>query len=150
MIEAQRQAYLEAMDISVWLNKPAANDLQRLIIGPGSGSTLLVCRDSREASTAVAADVCRYLGGAPIWAWPDIEGRGDKPSLEQAVNQGLYTLVIIWGQFLAKQLIKGNLPQIMSSARVLVVADLDELGLSGDARKKLWLQLSDAVLSGDV
>ena len=147
MIEARRQAYLEAMDISVWLSKPTANDLQQLVIGPGSGSTLLVCRDSREASTAVAADICRYLGGAPIWAWPDIDGKGDKPSLMQAVDQGLYTLVIIWGQFLAKQLFKGNLPEIVSSARVLVVADLDELGLSGEARKTFWLQLSDAVLS---
>lgn len=62
MIEAQRRAYLEAMDISVWLGKPAETDRNRIIIGPGSGSTLLLCRDPGESATPLASDICRYLG----------------------------------------------------------------------------------------
>ena len=139
MTEAQRQAYLDAMDIGVWVSKPATVDQDRMVIGPGSGSTLLVCRDSLESSTALAADICRFLADTPVWAWPDTEGSLQYPSLEEAINLGLYTRVVILGLRLTGQLFKGGIPKVLASAQIIPAPDLDELSVSARARKNLWL-----------
>ena len=141
MIEAQRRAYLEAMDISVWLGKPAQADRNRLIIGPGSGSTLLLCHNPGESATPLATDICRYLGDSPVWAWPDPEGSGERPTLESAVEKYLFTRVLLFGQTLATQLFKGHAYEILGSARIVVTSDLNELAHSASARKKLWRQI---------
>ena len=144
MIESQRQAYLEAMDINVWVSKSAIDDSIRLILGPGSGSTLLLCRDAGEPSSQIASDISRYLGGNSIWAWPDAEQNPASPSVKDAVDQRLITRVIVFGIKLAEQLFDGAVPQVVRSAQTVVSADLDELALSGLARKSLWCSLSDS------
>ena len=138
MTEAQRRAYLEAIGIGVWINKPADPDVDRWVVGPGSGSTLLLCRTARESGTRLAADIGRSLGGDPVWAWPDAEGKAEYPSLKETIEQYLFTRVLLFGQALAGRVFKGNVPAELGSASVQVAADLDELAGDGMARRKLW------------
>ena len=142
MNETQRQAYLDAMDISVWVRKPATIRRDHLLIGPGSGSMLLVCREAGERALPVAADICRYLGVAPVWAWPDPEGSPEHPTLEKAIDQFLYTWVLLMGQSLAAEICKGRVPDVMGSASIVVVPGLDELSQTPAAKKKLWRHIS--------
>ena len=142
MIEAQRRAYLEAMGIGVWINKPAVPDADRWVVGPGSGNMLLLCRTARESATRLAADIGRSLGGDPVWAWPDPEGRQEYPVLKDTIEQNLFTQVLLFGQMLASQVFKGGVPEVIGSARLQVTADLGELAVDGMARRKLWQSLS--------
>jgi hypothetical protein len=59
MTAAQRRAYLDAMGIDVWLERQAEPVWDRLVLGPGAGSTLLVCNDPEDAASALAADIVR-------------------------------------------------------------------------------------------
>jgi DNA polymerase III psi subunit len=145
MTEAQRQAYLEAMGIGVWTSKPAAPDPNRWVVGPGSGSTLLLCRTARESGTRLAADIGRSLGGDPVWAWPDSEQKQEHPSLEETIERYLFTQVLLFGGALASQAFKGSVPVVLGSAKVQVTADLDELASDGVARRKLWQCLSGSI-----
>lgn len=142
MIEAQRQAYLEAMGIEVWISKPAAPDADRWVVGPGSGSTLLLCRTAQESAGRIAADIGRSLGGDPVWAWPDAEGGQEYPSLEDTIERYLFTQVLLFGHALAGRTFKGSVPAVLGAASVQVTADLDELAVNGMARRKLWQCLS--------
>jgi DNA polymerase III psi subunit len=142
MNEAQRQAYLDAMDIQVWVRKPPPVLQDRLFIAPGSGSTLLVCENGEERSTALAVDLCRYLGSSPVWGWPDPDGNPQLPTLANAIDQFMYTRVLLLGQPLASRICKGKVQEVLGSARVTVIPGLDELGQSPQARKTLWRQIS--------
>jgi hypothetical protein len=144
MMEAQRRAYLEAMGIGVWVNKPAAPDADRWVVGPGSGSTLLLCRTAEESGTRLAADIGRSLGGDPVWAWPDPEGRQEYPSLKDTIEQYLFTQAVLFGRALAGQTFKDGVPEVLGSASLQVTADMDELAVDGMARRKLWQCLSGA------
>jgi hypothetical protein len=145
MIEAQRRAYLEAMGIGVWVNKPAAPDAARWLVGPGSGSTLLLCRSPEESGTRLAADIGRSLGGNPVWAWPDPDSSQEHPSLEDTIEQYLFTQVVLFGTALAGLAFNGKVPGIVGSAKVQVTADLDELAVDGMARRYLWQCLAGAL-----
>ncbi len=145
MIETQRRAYLEAMGIDVWINKAVAPDADRWVVGPGSGSTLLLCRTAEESGTRLAADIGRSLGGDPVWAWPDPEGRQEYPSLKDTVEQYLFTQVLLFGHALAGRVFKSSVPEVLGSASMLVTADLDELAVAGLARRNLWQCLSGAL-----
>jgi len=142
MTEAQRRAYLEAMGIGVWIHKPAAPDTDRWVVGPGSGSTLLLCCTAEESGSRLAADIGRSLGGNPVWAWPDPEGRHEYPSLMETIERKLFTRVLLFGHALAGQAFKSSVPDVLGSASVQVIADLDELALVGLARRELWQCLS--------
>jgi hypothetical protein len=142
MIEAQRRAYLEAMGIGVWVIKPAAPDTDRWVVGPGAGGTLLLCRTADESGTRLAADIGRSLGGDPVWAWPDPQGRREFPSLKDTIEQYLFTQVLLFGPALTSLAFKGSAPEVLGSASVQVIADLDELAVDGMARRKLWQCLS--------
>lgn len=143
MIEAQRRAYLEAMGIGVWINRVAAPDVVlRWVVGPGSGSTLLLCRTAQESATPLAADIGRSLGGDPVWAWPDPAGGQEYPSLGDTMEQYLFTRVLLFGHALAGQAFTGRVPEMLGSASVQVTADLEELAVDGMARRKLWRYLS--------
>jgi len=149
MIESQRRAYLEALDITVWLRKPAVDDLapanpERLALESGSGCTLLLCRDAGERASPIAADICRYLGDDAVWGWPDPEQDLSNPSVVEAVDQRLITRVVILGAKLAERLFDDAIPSVLKSAQVVVSSDLDELVLSGACRKSLWRMLNDA------
>lgn len=145
MIEAQRRAYLEAMGIDVWINRPAAADGARWVVGPGSGSTLLLCRSPEESGTRLAADIGRSLEDDPVWAWPDPDGNQVNPSLEETIEQQLFTRVLLFGKGLAGQAFKGKVPGVLGSARVQLAADMDELAVDGMARRNLWQYLSGAL-----
>jgi hypothetical protein len=142
MIESQRRAYLEAMDINVWLGKAEAADQIGLVIGPGSGSTLLLCRAADESATRLAADISRYLADGPVWAWPCQEASQQYPSLEHAIGTYLFTRVVVFGQSLAAQLFNGQPPQILGSAAIIVARGVNVLEASADARRELWQKLS--------
>jgi DNA polymerase III psi subunit len=142
MIEAQRRAYLEAMDISVWLQKPAAADRSRLIIGPGSSGTLLVCGQAEDSASLLAGDICRFLGDNPVWAWPDTEGSSESLALENAIDEFLFTRVLLFGQSLASGLFSGLIEKVLGSASIMLVPELDDLKVSAGARRDLWRQLS--------
>ena len=142
MIEAHRRAYLEAMGIGVWINKPAVPDADRWVVGPGSGNMLLLCHTARESATRLAADIGRSLGGDPVWAWPDPEGRQEYPALKDTIEQNLFTRVLLFGQALASQVFKTGMPEVIGSASLQVTADLGELAVDGMARRKLWQRLS--------
>jgi len=145
MIESQRLAYLEAMEIQVWLPRTTGvGDCTRLAVSAGSGSTLMLCRDAGESTSPLAADIARYLGGEPVWSWPDPQQNPANPSLGEAVDQHLATRVLIFGEALAQRLFPEGGPPVVRSAQIVVCADLDELSVSGAARKSLWLKLSDA------
>lgn len=141
MIESQRRAYLEAMDINVWLGKPAPVAQDRLVIGPGSGSTLLLCHAADESATRLAADISRFLADGPVWAWPDPEGSQQYPTLEQAIDNFLFTRVVVFGQTLAEQLFSSQAPVTLGSASIVVASGLSVLQGSANARLELWRKL---------
>jgi hypothetical protein len=141
MIESQRRAYLEAMDINVWLGKPAPVAQDRLVIGPGSGSTLLLCHAADESATRLAADISRFLADGPLWAWPDPEGSQQYPTLEQAIDNFLFTRVVVFGQTLAEQLFSSQAPVALGSASIVVASGLSVLQGSANARLELWRKL---------
>ncbi len=149
MIEAQRRAYLDAMGVEVWVKKPAAPDTDRWVVGPGSGSTLLLCRTARESATRLAADIGRSLGGDPVWAWPDPDLSEECPSLKDTIEQHLFTQVLLFGESLAGQIFKGSTPEVFGSASLQVTANLDELAVDGKARRMLWRCLSRALAGNE-
>jgi len=115
------------------------------VVGPGSGSTLLLCRTALESGTRLAADIGRSLGGDPVWAWPDPEGKQEYPSLKDTIEQYLFTQVLLFGHALARQAFKGSVPEVLACASVQVTAGLDELAVDSMARRKLWQCLSPAL-----
>jgi len=142
MIEAQRRAYLEAMGISVWLTRSGEPDQQGLLLGAGSGSTLLLCRTPEESSTVLAADIVRCLDD-PVWAWPDPVENTASPSLHETIDNRLFTLVVLFGEKLAGSVFNAKILDVLGSARIAVVPDLDVMAVDGNARRSLWLSLAD-------
>lgn len=144
MIESRRRAYLEAMGIDVWLARPPAPEWDRLLIGPGQGSTLMVCREPGESAGKLARDVARAIGQDPVWAWPDPESAASSPKLRDAVENRLFTRVIVFGDDLAGQLFKGEPPGVLVSAAVVTAPGLEELAVRGTAKQTFWSQLLDS------
>jgi hypothetical protein len=147
MTEAQRRAYLEAMGIDVWLERQAEPVWDRLVLGPGAGSTLLVCNDPEDAASALAADIVRAFGSQPVWCWPDRSEASDKPRLEEVVGQELMTTVMLFGNTLANRLFNGAIPRTLGSAKIVVAEDLQTLAVNGGARQGLWRILSQNIQS---
>jgi hypothetical protein len=138
MIEPRKQAYLEAMGFDVWVARPAAPEPDRLVVGPGQGSTLLVCANPEQSASKLGADIVRAIGGDPAWAWPDPEGTPDSPRLEDAVRDNLFTRVIVFGAGTSERLSGRTMPSIIASATVSVVTDMDELATRGIAKQEFW------------
>lgn len=141
MNEARRRAYLQAMGYDVWLARAAGGSGGQpvLAVGPGRGSTLLVCADAAGSVTKFAADLARALGGDPAWAWPDSGGAGR--TLQEAAAEGLFTRIVVFGDALASQLFGPEPPPQLGAAAVSCVPALDELADSGPAKRALWRRL---------
>jgi len=151
MTEARQRAYLDAMEIPVWVRKELADQVPDFVspplkLGPGSGPVLLVCSRVDEPATRLAADIARSLSTEPVWAWPGLEGDGAQT--EAIVNDHLFTTVIVFGASLETQLFNGGVPETLGSARLLVAPGLDELATSPHSRNRLWKLLSGAQLTG--
>jgi DNA polymerase III psi subunit len=141
MNEATRRAYLEALDIPVWIRKEhaealAAEPVSLLRAGPGSGQVLLVCNAQEEPASRIAADVSRALGAEPVWAWPE-DGAGGH-ALADLVADRLLTAVVIFGKGLAAGLLGSGEAERLGSARVLLAPGFDELAGRPQARRALW------------
>jgi DNA polymerase III psi subunit len=145
VIEQQRLAYLKALDIAVWLprTQQPSNEAHCLPccvrLGPGTGETLVVCDRPDQSSGSLASDIVRSLGGVPVWAWLDDSASG--LSLAEAVQDRLFTGLIVFGHGLAERLLGDAIPERLGPARVLVTDDIDTLGRSAGARRELWRQL---------
>lgn len=160
MIEARRRAYLEAMGFDVWVTRVATRSAEQpvsqsglLVVGPGQGSTLLVCASAAETAGKFAADLTRALGGDPVWAWPDRDGSedgGDSLGLEAAIGARLITRVFIFGTDTARWLFDESVPEVVASAAVTTLDDLGELAVRGAAKRALWRRLQNPLLGGAV
>ncbi|MFT5139449.1 MAG: hypothetical protein ACI9H8_000684 [Lysobacterales bacterium] len=140
-MEAGPLAYLEAMDIPVWVRKELADQSPELTpvglkLGPGESEVLLVCSGIDEPAKRIATDIARCLSVEPVWAWPEAEG--DAQDLNSLVAEQLFTSVIVFGNSLVAQLFNMQLPETIASARLLEAASLEQLESSPDARKLLW------------
>ena len=139
----RQQAYLDAMDIGVWvLREPmsaeagATPDCPRLRLGPGSSGILLVCEAGVDFAGSLTNDINRALGVAPVWAWPDDDEVA--VDLGSAIEEHLFTTVAIFGNALALQITKGKLPSRMKSANLLVLPSMQEIKNQAEARRALW------------
>jgi len=149
MDELRRQ-YLERMGIPVWISRPqpAAEDAGHtsLALGPGNGSSLFLCESREAAAGRLAADLARIPARPPVWAWPVAEGAEDGLTLAAAVNDRLFTAVVVFGEDLGRRLLGGPPPEMLGPARVLVVESLEQLAASPVARRDCWR----AMVSGGI
>ena len=102
---------------------------------------------ARQLATKLAADIVRSIGGDPAWAWPDPNGDPANPDLEQAVEAGLFTRVVVFGDETAAQLLGTQRPGVVGTSAVCVAAGLDELASRGAARAALWRLLRQNLIS---
>ena len=166
MALARRHAYLQALGIDPWVlrvipasakdaqveciagNEQPVSPYQGLQIGPGDGDILLICHSPAEAATKLAGDIARCLDSEPVWGWIMPADMGPGLSLHQAIQQRLFTRVLVFG----KQL--GNLAtdtagefsgqanaEVIASARILYTTSIPELEGSPAAKKALWSEL---------
>ena len=80
----------------------------------------------------------RATATPPVWAWPDPEGRPESPYLEQAVRDGLFTRVLVFGEETRNRLLGARQDEVVASSRVCSAADLDEIAVRGEAKRRLW------------
>jgi DNA polymerase III psi subunit len=144
MSEARRRAYLEALDLDVWLPKARAGQPFGLVVS-GEGRTLLVCSSPEESASRLAGDITRAFGGDVAWGWPDPGDGAETLAPADAVGQYLFTGILLFGKPAEKQLFSGQAPAVLGSARVLRAPGLDELAVRGTAKQSLWELLKDAV-----
>ncbi len=123
---------------------PTAPDVQHanasnalgLSLGPGQGSCLFLCGSEDETASPLASDLARLPGGAPVWAKTAISGEG--VALGTAVEERLFTAVVIFGQAQALLALGGTAPEQCGAARVVVVPELKRLAADPAARKICW------------
>lgn len=142
MMEARRRAYLQAMGLDVWTIKPPPPSLDRLVLQPGNGRTLLICQAPEETAHRLAGDIARAMDQDVVWAWPDPGGREESASLKEAIGQHLFTRVVVFGPALANRVCTGEAPEVIGSASILVTGAVGELAVSGSAKQAFWEQLS--------
>lgn len=136
-MDARRLDYLEAMGLPVWLLRDrAAGEAALLRLGPGEGAALFVCADATLAARPLAADLERALRQAPVWAWPDADEAA--LSVHSAIGERLFTAVVVFGEQLAQRLFGGSVPESSGSARIVVVADIEQLEANDLARRACW------------
>lgn len=143
MIEERRKAYLEAMGYDVWIARPPPPKPGSLVFSSGTGSILLICDEPSSCATKLSGDIARALGQDPVWAWPASDDGQVSELLEDAVSDRLLTDVLVFGDGLARDLFRGAPPELLASAKVSVTSGMDELTVSGDARKGLWALIRD-------
>ena len=145
MNEQQRLAYLEALDIAAWVprSQAAPGDVrscqERVRLGPGTGSLLMICDRPDQSSGVLASDIARVFADMPVWSWPDDAATG--PTVTEAVQESLFTGLVVFGRALAERLLGPDVGERLGPARVIVADDLETLEVSAGARRQLWQQL---------
>lgn len=168
-----RNEYLSALGIDVWVprstgapgctdgyvDEPAKEEIARdqkvehpagvtglvgdIVIGPGNSNTLLLCSSADEAATVLAADIARSLDCEPVWSWP-VQGTTDQGiPLAQAIEERLFTRLVVFGHGLLGNNGETGLP-LIRSARIIQAESIPVLARNGLSRKVLWQQLSDS------
>lgn len=163
-MDARRLACLERIGIPVWVPrdtpppppaavadvpveaKPApatepvsATPSNTLVLGPGDASQLCICPGPEAAATPIAGDLARCLPAAPVWAWPG-EGTGAMTA-EAAVDERLFTEVVLFGDAAANALPGGVEADRLGKARVIRLPDLETLRRDPAARQLAWRTL---------
>jgi DNA polymerase III psi subunit len=138
---ARHAAYLEALGIQAWVRKglvarSGADVPAGLRLGPGAGRLLLLCADAEQTAGRLAADVARALPDEPVWAWPAPEGPG--ASVAEAVDEHMFTTLLVLGPDTARRVFGKNVPGWVGSARVLVAPGMAALATDPQARRSLW------------
>lgn len=146
MIESRRRAYLDALGLDLWSIRPPEPEFDRLLLQPGEGGTLLICDLPDATATRIAGDITRALGGEVVWAWPDPQGDLQSPSLQQVVEQYLFTRVVVFGTTLGRRIFRGAAPPVLGSTSITLADGLDELAVRGSAKKNLWRMLSGSAV----
>ena len=151
MNDANQRAYLEAMDIPVWIRKEFADQVPDfaspgLKLGPGSSQILLVCSGIDEPAKRISADIARSLNAEPVWAWP--EPASEVSDLKTLVGEQLFTTVLVFGELLATKIFGTRKPGTLGSARLLLAASLAELEGSPTLRRELWKVIDTNHLGG--
>jgi DNA polymerase III psi subunit len=143
MLSDSQQAYLEAMDITVWQLRESVSptaagavDVARLKLGPGSGGLLLICEADGDSAGRLASDINRALGGTPVWAWPG--GAEDAPGLGSAIEESLFTTVAFFGKAVALRFFDCEPPAHFKSANLVVLPSMGDIERSAAARRDLW------------
>ncbi len=144
--QAYQRAYLEAMDIPVWVSRetltvtvPATDCLQSLQLGPGNGGILLICATDSDVASKLANDISRSLSSVPVWSWPDSGADTVKPAV--AVEEHLFTTIAVFGTQLAEQLFGHTLPKRLNSASLILLPSMRDLETCAPARQTLWTEL---------
>jgi len=159
MTDARRLAYLQALDIPVWVRRDHASPVTaaasraaapdaavpRLDVTPGESGLLLICRTQQEAASPLACDIARSVRRNPGWAWP--APAETATSLAEAVSEHLFTGLVIFGADLARSLLGADRPDRIGQARLWVVDGLERLADSGPARRAFWRFLCDQRLA---
>lgn len=147
-MDALRLEYLQRIGVPVWVRReapPAAPARPGLQVGPGAGSVLFVCAGAEEPSGPLAADLARVLAEAPVWAWPAPPEAGTTPA--DAVERGLLTALVVFGEDLAARLFGRVPPESIGAARVVVVPSMGRLAREPEARRACWRALAGAGLA---
>lgn len=129
------------LPLAITARSKTVNAAARIVIGPGDGDTLLLCGNSAEAATALAADIARSLDCEPVWGWPQKDDSAPALSLQQAVQERLFTRVLVFGPDLVATT-EEAVSMVVGSARLIRSESIPVLSESGAARRALWLELS--------
>lgn len=157
MIDARRLAYLDAMDIDVWVPRseksPDAgqDDSGRLVLGQGEGDILCLVGTGEEAALKLAADIGGAMRCAPTWGWPvGSPGYGaEVVSLENAVSDRQITRVLVFGEGVASAVFGASRPDTVGTARIHLVPGIESLGSDRAAKRELWeLMLEQGIAAG--
>ena len=154
MSEAQRLAYLRALEIPVWslrtdegpqgpgeLSPEVISEPVRLAVSAGSSGVLLVCDRQELPASAFGSDLARVLAEPPVWAWPEPSPGGEE--LMELVQAQLSTAVLIFGEDLARRLLGPDCPQQIGQARFRILPKLDQLSQRTGACRDIWATLGE-------
>ena len=143
---ATQLRYLDALGIPVWKQRAGKAKIDLLHLGPGSGSTLMVCEHAQATATAIAADISRFVGADAAWAWPLEENSetGGRPGMDLTgiIEQNLITTVLVFGEAFSLQLMRGFDGASSGSARFIQLDDFDRLKQSAKSRRQLWQKIA--------
>lgn len=158
MMDARRLAYLDAMDIDVWVPRgetsPDAGQDEsgpRLVLGEGEGDILCLVGTGEEAALQLAADIGRAMRRAPTWGWPaGNPGYGaEVVNLENAVSDRQITCILVFGEGVASAVFGASRPDTVGTARIYLVPAIERLGSDRAAKRELWeLMLEQGIAAG--